>query len=120
MRAEMWPPIRRTRMYDERQHSSLPPEVDEKFRRAGSKKLARFASMRDSHYRYRPRRRVHRGAHCMPRVVVERHEGSLIDRYRPYIIFIDGQERGAVRNCETWQCDVPAGSHTVTLHVGHY
>jgi len=56
----------------------------------------------------------------MPKVVVERHEGSLIDRYRPYIIFIDGQERGAVRNCETWRCDVPSGSHTVTLHVGHY
>jgi EAL domain-containing protein (putative c-di-GMP-specific phosphodiesterase class I) len=56
----------------------------------------------------------------MPRVVVERHEGSLIDRYRPYIIFIDGQERGAVRNCETWQYEVPAGSHTLTVHVGHY
>lgn len=56
----------------------------------------------------------------MVRIIVERREGSLIDRYRPYSIIIDGRVRGVVQNRESWAFDVEAGTHTVSIRVGQY
>jgi EAL domain-containing protein (putative c-di-GMP-specific phosphodiesterase class I) len=56
----------------------------------------------------------------MPQIVIEREEGSLADRLRPYKVIIDGHYRGTIRNKEKWAFAVPAGTHTVSFRIDYY
>jgi PAS domain S-box-containing protein len=56
----------------------------------------------------------------MPQIVIEREEGSLADRFRPYKVIIDGHYRGTIRNKEKWAFAVPAGTHTVSFRIDYY
>jgi diguanylate cyclase (GGDEF)-like protein/PAS domain S-box-containing protein len=56
----------------------------------------------------------------MPQIVVERPEGSLVDRFRSYRVMIDGEYRGSIRQKEKWAYSVPAGTHTVVFRINYY
>jgi len=56
----------------------------------------------------------------MPQIIVERTEGSLIDRFRPYKVVVDGEFRGMIRPEECWSFSVDPGTHTVTFHIDYY
>jgi EAL domain-containing protein (putative c-di-GMP-specific phosphodiesterase class I) len=56
----------------------------------------------------------------MPQIIVERAEGSLIDRFRSYKVVIDGEFRGMIRPKECWSFAVDPGTHTVTFHIDYY
>lgn len=56
----------------------------------------------------------------MPQIIVEREEGSLADRFRPYKVIIDGQVRGTIRHNETCAFSVQGGTHSVSFQVGDY
>jgi EAL domain-containing protein (putative c-di-GMP-specific phosphodiesterase class I) len=56
----------------------------------------------------------------MPHIIVERAEGSLIDRFRPYKVVIDGEFRGMIRPKECWSFAVDPGTRTVTFHIDHF
>jgi diguanylate cyclase (GGDEF)-like protein/PAS domain S-box-containing protein len=56
----------------------------------------------------------------MAQIIVERAEGSLIDRLQAYKVIIDGQVRGTARHSEIWAFNVAAGTHTVSFGIGYY
>lgn len=56
----------------------------------------------------------------MPQIVVERPEGSLVDRFRSYRVMIDGEYRGSIRQKEKWAYSVPAGTHTIVFRINYY
>jgi diguanylate cyclase (GGDEF)-like protein/PAS domain S-box-containing protein len=56
----------------------------------------------------------------MAQIIVERSQGSLADRLRPYSVVIDGQVRGAIRQSEKWSFEVAAGTHAVSFKIGYY
>ncbi len=53
-------------------------------------------------------------------IVIERGEGSLLDRFRRYKVFIDGEFRGNIRHQEKWAFMVPAGTHTVSFRIAWF
>jgi len=53
-------------------------------------------------------------------VIVERAEGSLLDRLRAYTVLIDGEYRGKIKSKEKWSYSVPPGTHSICFKVGHY
>jgi PAS domain S-box-containing protein len=56
----------------------------------------------------------------VPQIIVEREEGSFLDRLRAYRVIIDGVYRGNVRQKEKWSFAVTAGTHTVILRMDYY
>jgi PAS domain S-box-containing protein/diguanylate cyclase (GGDEF)-like protein len=56
----------------------------------------------------------------MSQIVIERGEGSLADRFRPYKVIINGEYRGSIRQREKWAFAVPPGVHTVHLRIDLY
>jgi diguanylate cyclase (GGDEF)-like protein/PAS domain S-box-containing protein len=52
--------------------------------------------------------------------MIERGEGSVMDRLRSYKVMIDGQYRGSIRQKEKWSFDVAAGTHEVSFKVEPY
>jgi diguanylate cyclase (GGDEF)-like protein/PAS domain S-box-containing protein len=50
-------------------------------------------------------------------IIVERAEGSLLDRFSAYRVIIDGVYRGSVRQKEKWSFTVSAGAHNVVLRT---
>jgi len=56
----------------------------------------------------------------MAQIMIERGEGSVMDRLRPYKVVIDGQYRGSIRQKEKWSFDVAAGTHEVSFRVEPY
>ncbi len=56
----------------------------------------------------------------MPQIIVEREQGSLTDRFRPYTVIIDGKARGTIRHNERCAFAVWGGTHTVSFQAGEY
>ncbi len=56
----------------------------------------------------------------MAQIVVERTEGSLADRFRPYKVEIDGVVRGRLGSSEAQAFEVPMGIHTVRFRIDFY
>jgi hypothetical protein len=56
----------------------------------------------------------------MAQLVIERTEGSLADRFRPYKVFIDGEMRGRIASKEVCTFDVGMGVHSVRFGVDFY
>ena len=56
----------------------------------------------------------------MAKIIVERVEGSLVDRRSIYRVYIDGRHRGNVASCESRDFDVSLGTHTVKICIDSY
>jgi len=56
----------------------------------------------------------------MPKIIVERSEGSLADRLSTYRVFIDGKHRGDLTSRECAEYDVGFGTHAVKICIDSY